>query len=337
MVLVKFLGIIGNMVENPTLVKTEYITEDDDIDCFGNFDHREKLTCLKCGMKTECEIITTKMKKENDAAKLLLDKSIGNTKKKLGDSKEVVKLVSKLKTKQKELEKNMSKEDKKLKKVKKVVKVKPVSEESSEKKEVKSSKEDKKVKKVKSKKTEISTIGETTLPKAFKTLHDGLKSFGEVVCKKSVTNVKSDNGILFCVPVTGRTEDKVELFLNRSRGYTFKSLKNVEYKVAKKGNTETGEAMLVVKSDDKSQSEALECLKKWAKDAPNHVKASSGKRGRPVSDKSEEKSEKKVKKVVKSEDSTDEKKVVKKASPPIIRPSSEKKVAPKLKVSDDEE
>jgi hypothetical protein len=316
------------------IVKTEVVSEEEDLDCFGNYEPKELLTCQKCALKEDCSIVTEKIKSERFDFRPRLKQMIDKTKNSLSETPQVVELVSKIKTKQKKMENTIMSKPEIVKKKKSSVVDEPATTKVLKKKSSKTDEESTSVKAKKPEKTkaksDIETIGESTIPTTFKALHKAVKEMGTMDYKASVTNVKGEHGILFCIPVVGRSTEKLEVFVNRSGGYKFKDAKNVEFKTSKKG----GESILVVKNSDKSITEAVELLTKWKKDQSAHLAANGGKKKAPKADKTE-KSEKKSSKKV--EEKT-EKKLVKKEkevespkkSPPVI------KAKKKVEVEDEE-
>lgn len=301
---------------------------DAEIDCFGNYDKREIKTCGECGLRKSCSIQTKHLKENSSASyKSILNNDIADAKQKLSKNNDVVELIHKTKKKQKKVEKLMSKIEKK--KVKLVVK-------SDDKKVVKKEKSAEKAGRPRTRPL-VDCIGKTMLPTGFEPLLKGLKGLGELNEKKSITTVIGENGVLVSVPIVGRTQDKIELFVNRSAKYKFKDAVNVKTKEEAKSGTN----LLVVTNSKKSQAEAIELLTKWKKDQAAHVEKHGGKRGAPV-EKKTEKSEKKVVKADKAEKSEKKegKVVVKKKAEIPAKP--EKKGPPVVKAAkpstkDDEE
>lgn len=347
------------------VIKTEAIlTDDEDLDCFGNHDRREVDTCGRCGLAEQCATITMQIKQEKSSFRPNFKEEVRSTKAKLKESTEVVALVKKAKTKQKEVEKTMALDKVKTKKIVKSpeTEVKKVKAPDAEVKKVKKAEAPEGVKKLIKKssgeKSEkgagrprtretVAVIGETTFPVAFKTLHKGLEKIGTLNNKKSITTVTGDDVVFCSVSQIGRTSEKIEIFLNRSKEYTPKAGKHTEVKIEQK----SGSSILVVTSSDKSQEEALEILTKWKKDQPKHLAEHGGKKAAKPK---VEGGEKKVKKPSKEEAPSAGKKVVKKdkgekteakpeakpektekgvkKAPPVVAPV--KKKAPKV---DDEE
>ncbi len=296
------------------IIKTEIVEEEEELDCFGNYDEKELLTCQKCALKYDCSIATAKIKNERFEFRPRLRQVIDETKEKLQESPQVVELIRKVKIKQKKLEKTMDKKSAK----------KTVVEETPKKKVKKVESEEKPEKKVKKPKAEVETLHGSTIPTTFKALYKGMKEMGTMEKKTSVTNVKGDHGILFCVPTSGRSAEKLEIFVNRSGGYKFKDFKFVEQKISKKA----GESFLVVKATEKSMSEALDKLGQWKKDQAKHLAANTGKKAA----KKDSDAPKKLKKKDAVEEKS-EKKLVKKPSKeekpakktaPVIKPSKKK-------------
>jgi hypothetical protein len=232
--------------KNVISVKTEHIADDDDVDCFGNFDSHEVNTCMKCGLRGECAVATQSIRDKRDFAFTSISASVESAKSRIQSSQDVVELVRSVKSKQTEMETNI---------MEKVKKLKPKGSEAS------SGSSEKKSEKRSRSRVPVETIGDTTIPVAFKALYKGLKELGDLRSKKSITNVLADKGILVCIPIPGRTPTRLQLFLNHSRGYKMESGKSVEVKSAKKG-----EVLLVVSAEDKSIQEALSRLAKWKKD-----------------------------------------------------------------------
>lgn len=329
------------MVNKPKskIIKTEIVQEEEDLDCFGNYDVRELLTCQKCALKDDCSIVTEKIKSERFDFRPRLKQVIGETKEQLKESPKVVELIRKIKIKQKKLEKTMSKivkkkSDESSEEETKVVKKKVSTEEETLKKKIKKSEdsEERPEKKAGRPKTrpDVPSLGKSSIPVAFKALYSGMKELGTPEHKESITNIRGENGILFCIPKSGRTEDKIEVFVNRSGEYKFKEGKHTEHKTSKKG----GETIIVVKATEKSMSEALEKLGQWKKDQPKHLASHTGKKGPKKESGGDKKDGKKLVKKSKEEEKT-EKKLVKKSSKeekpekkgaPVIKPSKKKVV-----------
>lgn len=320
--------------------KVELMGDEQDIDCYGNYDKNEINTCQKCGLKLECSLTTEKMKSESLNIHPVFKESITSGKKLLARRADVSQAVVKLKelTKQTEIVEMKTKEkteEKKLKKKsseevkgddKKIVKVSSKSEKKSD--------EEKPKKKAKENKDAISG---THVHNAFKSLYDGVSSLGEAQQKNSVTNFKnkSNGKIMFCFPKVNCSEETTGVFLNRSVGYKgFKDAEHVEVSSEKK----SGNLILLVSASKKSQAEGIEMVKKWAKDFEKHLESAPKKSEKkedekPKKKKVEEASEepKKVKKVSKEEKS--EKKSEKKSAP-IVKPV---KKATKVEQIEDEE
>lgn len=299
----------------------------DDIDCYGNYDKREIKTCLICGVRKSCSVTTKQLKENKFNHRSTFEKEIGEGKEKIANNNDVVELIRKTKKKQKKVEKLMAKPEKKVVKVSKeesAVSIKKVVKPEgkvAKKSDEKSSSGRPRTRPI------VSLIGKTMLPVGFEILHKGFKALGEVNEKKSITTVIGDNGVIVSAPIVGRTEDKIELFVNRSVNYKIKDTEHV----AVKQDSKSGTNLLVVKNSKKSQNEALEILAKWKKDQPAHTEKHGGKRGKPASS---EKSEKKVAKVVKTNDKDGpEKKKVKVIKKGELPAKSEKKGPPVIKAA----
>lgn len=231
---------------------------DPDVDCFSNHSARskDKDTCGVCGVAKECSKATRSL--EDTKSKLSLVRfsfaeEITKKREEIAEDLMVKRIVRKLSEKHKEIKKIMSKE------------------ETKEKKSKKSGGE---------KKTKDGGSGDTlfgsTIPSTFKSLYKAVKSLGEMEKKVSVTNIKADKGIKFCFPKSGATDEKVEIYLNRSNAY--KGIEKMEPKHVGVKLHSKGDIILTVKSSSKSQDEAVELLKRWDKDRSKHIESGAGKR-----------------------------------------------------------
>lgn len=229
----------------------EEVIDDDDIDCFGNFDKRERICLKKCGVSNECRKITLKLEKDKLNYSDILNSNVEKSKKVVQNSQPIQQTMNEAKQKQ-EMEKTMVKVKKSAKSGKSVKSEKVISK-------VKKTEGTEKKKGRTRRVVDVTEIEGTVLPIGFEVLLEGLKKLGDMKGKKSVTSF-SKGGTLFCSVVKlNRTKEKTELYLNRSAGAKLEH----DTKHTELGKWPGDIIKIIVNSNEKSQKEALVILKKW--------------------------------------------------------------------------
>jgi hypothetical protein len=251
------------------------ISEDEDTDCFGNFDAKELLTCQECGLKTECKTITDKLKKEGLLdSRALTENVISESKKVLENNTNIVSLISRLSDKQKQVENDMKNSETKI-----------VKKSKSSDKPAKAATGEKKASKPR---VACEYIDGTVVPVSFKSFYDQVKKVSkDVVTTKSVSNFLCDRGIFCCTIKSGSSDSNLEIFFNRSSG------SKLSTDLCKLRHDNKGSAIISVPNSKDGIAEAVALVTAWKDKVVAGVK--SKKSEKPVKTEKSEKAEKPAK------------------------------------------
>jgi hypothetical protein len=166
-------------------------------------------------------------------------------------------------------------------------------------------KKEKKEKKAKKKepRSDIKRMKGSVVPAAFSDFVEMMESLGEATHKDTVTTFKNDDiGVFVTIPKQGSTEDKISLFLNKSRGWKPEGVYS-ELEVEK---WHTGDVRVIVSDSPKAMKQAYKLCKEWSKDKDEHTPTPTEKKAKSDDDdKPSKKKNKKNKKEKKNGEDTE--------------------------------
>lgn len=226
------------------------IMDDEDVDCFGNYDARELLTCQRCGMKEECEISTKSLAQGTAGYRHITERNVAAEKSSLNGEQKVVDLMKRMKEKEQTAKVPVVK-----KKPKIVAAESEVPQAEQDEDGLIDHSEDAAPKR---KRAEVVVISDTVFPESFSLLYQELKKSSTPNYKKSVTSFQDEHGIFVTVTKNCRTEDNLEVFVNGSKDRDFQETENLKFK-----RHNRGEKILIVSSAKESQKEALAFIQGW--------------------------------------------------------------------------
>ena len=155
------------------------------------------------------------------------------------------------------------------------------------------SKKDKAKKKAKKEKessrSDVKRMKNSIVPKVFADFVEQMEDLGESNHKDTVTTFRNDDvGIFVTIPKQGSTEDKISLFLNKSRGWE----PDGEYGALEIDTWHTGDVRVAVSDSPKAMKQAYKICKEWMKSKDEHTPEPVEKKAKSKKDKKSKKSKK---------------------------------------------